>query len=310
MIATVPPPARPRLAAEDEQVLSMARHTFPVKLPDGESYPVVSYRYACGGGEDAPQQVLLHGATYDHRYWDLPGTQGVDHSYARYMARQGYEVWALDLLGAGESGIPPGDLLTLDALVRSVHQVLSRIRTGAPLALVGHSLGSAVAVAVKASFPEAVDAVVTTGMGHVEHALPLSPDAVETWASAEYFRFPPEVRAGIFYAEGAAEPDAVAHDLATFRGAISRGELFTVMLSGFDPERTHIEEVTGPVRVQLGERDALYPAAYADGEAALWPNAEVSVRRLPHVGHAVNGHRGCHESWADIDAWLSRVLRP
>ena len=47
-------------------------------------------------------QVLVHGFTYNHIYWDSRSINGVDYSYARYMADQGYAVLAQDLLGTGQ----------------------------------------------------------------------------------------------------------------------------------------------------------------------------------------------------------------
>jgi alpha-beta hydrolase superfamily lysophospholipase len=48
-------------------------------------------------------QVLMHGGTYDHRYWDAPAIDGIPYSYAREMAGRGYSVLAVDQLGAGRA---------------------------------------------------------------------------------------------------------------------------------------------------------------------------------------------------------------
>src|SRR5262245_21605351 len=58
-------------------------------------------------------QVLIHGGTYDHRYWNAPDVNGRSYSYAAYALDRGYSVLALDQLGVGSSSRPPGDEVNL-----------------------------------------------------------------------------------------------------------------------------------------------------------------------------------------------------
>ena len=73
-------------------------------------------------------QVLVHGFTYNHTYWDPPKKKLPNHSYARFMAKRGYLVLALDLLGTGKSSIPDGDILNIAESVSSLAQVLTTAR--------------------------------------------------------------------------------------------------------------------------------------------------------------------------------------
>ena len=55
-------------------------------------------------------QVLVHGWTYNHTYWDPYGAGKPGRSYARFMAKKGYVVLALDLdsvmvIAASKSGL-------------------------------------------------------------------------------------------------------------------------------------------------------------------------------------------------------------
>src|SRR5690242_3249504 len=137
-------------AAEDGNSIKVERESFPVVLSDGSSAQIVGYLYYHGSYRERPLQVLVHGGTYTHTYWDAPTINGVDYSYARYMARQHYAVLAVDQLGSGESSHPQGDTVTLQEAANALHQVLTSLRTDANpigvgfprLALVGHSFGS------------------------------------------------------------------------------------------------------------------------------------------------------------------------
>ncbi|MFY0579631.1 alpha/beta hydrolase [Cystobacter fuscus] len=108
--------------------IKVERRTFPVRLSDGHVYNLVGYLYYQGSLKNKPVQILVHGITYNHDYWDLPEINRQDYSYARYMARQHYAVLALDLLGTGESDKPDGDFLDLSEAASSLHRWCSGSR--------------------------------------------------------------------------------------------------------------------------------------------------------------------------------------
>ena len=64
------------------------RLSFNVSLADGTRCTVVGYLYYEGSLDAKPLQVAVHGATYDHTYWDFPTVNGQSYSYARFMARK------------------------------------------------------------------------------------------------------------------------------------------------------------------------------------------------------------------------------
>ena len=75
--------------------------------------------YGTGSGhwkKDAKSIVFVHGAGFDHGIWVMP---------ARYFARHGFNVIALDLPGHGQSS---GALLTsIDAMADWVAQVIGAV---------------------------------------------------------------------------------------------------------------------------------------------------------------------------------------
>ena len=89
----------------------------------------------------AESVVFVHGAGMDHTVWALP---------ARYFARQGLRVAAVDLPGHGRSEGPPFD--RIDAMAAWLGEALDALAI--PTAsVVGHSMGSLVAYRFASTMP-------------------------------------------------------------------------------------------------------------------------------------------------------------
>lgn len=101
--------------------------------------------YAYTGGKPLdpalPLVVFVHGASHDHSVWALQ---------TRYLAHHGYGVLALDLPGHGRSAGPPLTSVADQAawVLRAVGaaRAAAGARDAAPLYLVGHSMGSLIAL--------------------------------------------------------------------------------------------------------------------------------------------------------------------
>jgi len=100
---------------------------------------------------DRPSAVLLHGAGLDHTVWTL---------VARHFVRHGRNVIAPDLPGHGRSAGAP--LAGIPALADWSMRLLDALGIGSA-ALVGHSMGSLVALDAAARFPERVRALAMVG---------------------------------------------------------------------------------------------------------------------------------------------------
>jgi pimeloyl-ACP methyl ester carboxylesterase len=304
------------IKADDGDGIKVTRVNFAVTLSDGNTYTIAGFLYYQGSFRNRPLQVLVHGGTYNHNYWDVPTINGRSYSYARFMAEEGYALLAIDQLGTGESSKPDGDFVTLNETALSLHQVLGQMRSGNnPLAyafqqivLVGHSFGSINAILVQGTYHDA-DALVVTGLGHVPHQLPIPPDLIAQLANFPYFPLPAPARSALFYYSPAADPDVIAYDNLSLADLLTRGQLFTTFAAVFNPAADHVGAVTGPVLVQLGENDALWPSAYAGGEAAYWTSASsITVESLPAVGHAFNTHLDNKTGWRLINQWVTSNL--
>lgn len=99
----------------------------------------------------AESVVFVHGAGMDHTVWALP---------ARYFARQGLRVAAVDLPGHGRSEGPPFD--RIDTLAVWLGEVLDALAI--PIAaVVGHSMGSLVAYRFASRMPDRCRALALLG---------------------------------------------------------------------------------------------------------------------------------------------------
>lgn len=116
------------------------------------------YAYTGGKPFDAtkPTIVFLHGAQHDHSVWILQ---------SRYLAHHGYSVLALDLPGHLRSDGPP--LESVEAIADRLAHVL-RSASVSRMLVVGHSMGSLIALELAKRLPDAV-----AGIALVATAFPM-----------------------------------------------------------------------------------------------------------------------------------------
>ena len=121
--------------------------------------------FATTGGKEfdpkLPLVVFLHGAGFDHSMWAL---------FSRWFSHHGYSVLAPDLPGHGRS---KGKLISsISGMADWVTRLIAA--SGATKAgLVGHSMGSLIALDLAARHPDKVSALSLIGVGA---AMPVSPD--------------------------------------------------------------------------------------------------------------------------------------
>jgi len=122
----------------------------------GPNGPVPAFAYTGGKAFDPalPCVVFIHGALHDHSGWTL---------LARWCAHHGYSVLALDQPGHGRS---PGEpLASVEALADWTLALLDA--AGAEqAALVGHSMGSLIALEAAARAPARITKLVLLGAAY------------------------------------------------------------------------------------------------------------------------------------------------
>ena len=149
--------------------------------------------YAYTGGRpfdpSLPCVVFIHGAEHDHCVWVLQ---------SRYLAHHGRGVLAVDLPGHGRSEGPP--LESVEAMADWIVALLNA--AGVPkAALVGHSMGSLIALECAARHPLRVTRIALVGTAFpmkVSDELltatrddePLAQDMVNIWSHSTYAHYP------------------------------------------------------------------------------------------------------------------------
>lgn len=102
-------------------------------------------------GRGAPS-VLIHGLAASLHDWDF---------FVPELVAGGYEACALDLLGHGDSGKPPGfDIYDIENVFSHMAGWIESLALRQPAVLVGHSLGGYLALDYALRFPQRVRALV------------------------------------------------------------------------------------------------------------------------------------------------------
>jgi pimeloyl-ACP methyl ester carboxylesterase len=237
-----------------------------------------TYAYTGGRQLDAqqPTLVFIHGAANDHCVFTLP---------ARYFAWHGSNVLTLDLPGHGRSAGPP--LATVDALADWIVALLDA--AGVETAtLIGHSLGSLVALHAAAAHPRRVRRVVLLGpavpMAVSEVVLELARnddhralELINGWSYSAARRLGGSPVPGLWLAGNA---------LRLMERA-APGVLHTDLMAchGYADGLASAARVRCPALLILGESDIMAPPRSAQALVAALPQARTQT--LPGAGHAL-----------------------
>ena len=125
----------------------------PAAVPGPTSHVYFSQRlrlhYVDWGNESAPALIMLHGGRDHCRSWDWTAQE----------LRDDYHVIALDLRGHGDSQWVLGAGYTLEDYVYDLAQLIHQKQL-APVRIIAHSLGGAVALQYAGIYPETVQRLV------------------------------------------------------------------------------------------------------------------------------------------------------
>lgn len=303
--------------------------SFPVALSPGDANVHQVFGVLCsrGGIKNKTIQIALHGATYSHLYWDFP-FQPETYSYMRRATAAGYAVLSLDRIGIGQSDHPPAAEVTIGSNAYVVHQIVQALRGGElvipsfgrvraeRVALVGHSLGSVIAIAEAATYGD-VDGVVLTGVSHsvtpalnevfaVLYPANLDPRFAGRNIPEGYLTTLPGERT-VFYHLPAADPLVIAIDEQT-KETVTFAELDTAF-----PALALSGDVHVPVLVVVGQFDRAFcdDACAATGTLASEPGfypadacAEAVV--IPNAGHDLNLEVQAPLAYDTVLEWMDR----
>jgi pimeloyl-ACP methyl ester carboxylesterase len=223
-----------------------------------------------------PAVVFLHGAGLDHTAW----TQ-----QSRWFAHHGRSVLALDLPGHGRSTGAP--LTTIGALAELVIQVLDAagLRTAA---LVGHSLGSLIALETAARYGGRVRAL---GLVGAAATIPVNPtllqaartDLPAAIAMIVGWGYGPRASLGPSPTPGLSLLGIGRQQLARAGAGVLAADLTACQDYADGLEAGN--RVWCPTYLVLGELDRMTPVSCGEKLAAAIPDARKIV--LPAVGHMI-----------------------
>jgi pimeloyl-ACP methyl ester carboxylesterase len=157
-----------------DSAVTCTTYAWPVTLSSGATYRISGELCSTAAERTNGQtvQVLVHGLTYNHTYWDF-GYANSQYSYAKHLASNGYATFAYDRLGDGDSSRPPSQFVTLDSGAEVAHQVVLALRSGnfegikfGKVIEVGHSFGSMILWKQVSTYQDDVDGLVITGAMH------------------------------------------------------------------------------------------------------------------------------------------------
>jgi pimeloyl-ACP methyl ester carboxylesterase len=238
---------------------------------------------ATGGREfdvSQPTVVLLHGAGFDHTTWAL---------HTRWFAHHGYGVLAPDLPGHGRSAGAP--LATIADMADWTAALLDTAGT-AKARLIGHSMGSLIALETAARHPARVSglsligtaATMTVGPDLLKAAQadePAAIDMVSIWGLGFQAELGGRLAPGLWMHSGAqrvleqCRPGVLFNDLSA--------------CNAYQNALAAAAKITVPTTFILGERDMMTPVRAGKALAAALPNSRTVVLR--GAGHMMMAER-------------------
>jgi pimeloyl-ACP methyl ester carboxylesterase len=238
---------------------------------------------ASGGSEfdkGLPTIVLLHGAGFDQTAWAL---------HSRWFAHYGFGVLAPDLPGHGRSAGAP---LSSIAEMADWTAALLDAAGVAKARLVGHSMGSLIALETAARHPARVSAL---GLIGTAAAMTVGPDLLKAAEANDHAAVDMVSIWGLgFQAElgGSLAPGLWMHTgaqrvLEKCRPGVLYKDL--AACNAYQNALAAAAGVTVPATFILGERDMMTPATAGRALAAALPNSRIVV--LPGAGHMMMAER-------------------
>jgi pimeloyl-ACP methyl ester carboxylesterase len=221
-----------------------------------------------------PTIVFLHGAGFDHTTWAL---------HSRWFAHHGYGVLAPDLPGHGRSAGAP---LPTIADMADWTAALLDAAGAAGAKLVGHSMGSLIALETAARHPTKVTALSLIGTAAT---MTVGPDLLKAAEANDHSAVDMVSIWGLgFQAElgGSLAPGLWMHYGA--ERVLERcrpGVLFNDLsaCNAYQNALVAAARITVPATLILGERDIMTPARAGKALAAALPNSRTVV--LSGAGH-------------------------
>jgi pimeloyl-ACP methyl ester carboxylesterase len=226
------------------------------------------YSYHRDIGVENPPMVLIHGAGGMHLYWPPE---------IRRLCK--CCVYAIDLPGHGKSDICDGQQ-TIGDYARYVVQWLESIQLRRAV-IVGHSMGSAIALALAINHPEYVIGLGLLGAGA---RLRVNPDLLNFASDLTTFYKAADLLVACSFSSNAPERlvELASKRMEETRQSVLYGDLLAC--NQFDV-MDRLGEVQQHTLVLCGADDQMTPVRYAQYLSGSIPDAQLTV--IPNAGHMV-----------------------
>jgi pimeloyl-ACP methyl ester carboxylesterase len=236
--------------------------------------------FVATGGRDfdqsLPAVVFVHGAGFDHSVWAL---------HSRWFAHHGFAVLAPDLPGHGRSAGPA--LPTIADMADWVVALLNAVNAK-PAHLIGHSMGSLIALDAAARHPERVSALSLIGAAAT---MTVGPDLLKAAETNDHAAIDMVSIWGLGFAAelgGSRAPGLWMHGGA--QATLERcapGVLFNDLsaCNNYQDALASAAKVEVPTRLILGEKDMMTPVKAGKALAAAIASSRTTV--LPGAGHTM-----------------------
>jgi pimeloyl-ACP methyl ester carboxylesterase len=245
--------------------------------------------FVATGGRDfdaaLPAVVFLHGAGFDHSAWAL---------HSRWFAHHGRAVLVPDLPGHGRSAGPAPSSPALRNIAEMADWTIALLdAAGAKSAhLIGHSMGSLIALDDAARHPDRVTALSLIGTAAT---MTVGPDLLTAAEADDQAAIDMVSIWGLGYAAelgGSVAPGLWMHGSA--QATLKRcppGVLFSDLsaCNAYQDALASAARIKVPTTFILGERDMMTPAKAGKALAAAIPHAKTIV--LPGAGHMMMAER-------------------
>jgi len=220
-------------------------------------------------------QLLVHGISYDGRYWSFPDPSGGTprYHYVAAATKAGFATLAIDRIGSGRSSHPVSTQLTIDSNAYTVHQAVQALRDGsvripqrarfAKVVYVGHSYGTWTGWNEVSRYDDVDAAVFTGAFEEVSMSAPLLllpsmvPAALDPRFENErldpgYLTTTAGTRDELFYKPARYDRKVVAHDERT------KQTLTVSEILNFPQILNRNYQIKKPTLLVAGTNDALF----------------------------------------------------
>lgn len=241
--------------------------------------------YAATGGRphaaERPLAVLLHGAGMNHCAWALQ---------SRWLAFHRWNVLALDLPGHGASQGPP--LPSIDAMSAWLIALLAEFQSSPSVTLIGHSMGSLIALETAAAIPQRIRRLALIGAAA---AMPVHPDLLEAARANDHAAIEMVNLWGHGFRAGLGANAAPGLWMVGVGERILEhappGVLYTDLAAcaGYTGGLATARRVSAPTLVFCGEKDQMTPLKSGKALAAALPRSTLVVAQ--GAGHMLTAER-------------------